>query len=61
MRDLDIKQTINKYLNIMPYKQGVTGSNPVSPTNNKGFKRNSLKPFLFAYNLHTKACYSYFS
>ena len=36
----------------LPYKQGVTGSNPVAPTNNrKGFRRKSLKPFFYFYHV----------
>ena len=36
----------------MPYKQGVTGSNPVAPTSKiKGFSVSGLRPFLLYTNI----------
>ncbi len=42
----------NKTYGRMPYKQGVTGSNPVTPTNKKGSA--TLNPFCF-----TNQCISF--
>ena len=50
-QEIPNNKNIVKYL---PYKQRVTGSYPVAPTNkDKGFRRFSFGPFFsFAQNLH---------
>jgi len=40
--------------NFLPYKQRVTGSNPVAPTSKiKGFGRSASKPFFYLYKILT--------